>query len=95
MYGSDGNASLSLCESWHNASVLQFETVININDESIFGACFTRDNEKEVVHVNLFHSTEPPVTRFSSRRKSVFAETYNPEEDEDDDEGAKVGLAQK
>lgn len=34
--------------------------------------------------------TEPPVTRFSSRRKSVFAETYNPEEDEDDDEGAKV-----
>ena len=37
--------------------------------------------------------TEPPVTRFSSRRKSVFAETYNPEEDEDDDEGAKVGLA--
>jgi len=33
---------------------------------------------------------EPPVTRFSSRRKSVFAETYNPEEDEDDDEGAKV-----
>jgi hypothetical protein len=39
--------------------------------------------------------TEPPVTRFSSRRKSVFAETYNPEEDEDDDEGAKVGLAHK
>jgi cAMP-dependent protein kinase regulator len=33
---------------------------------------------------------EPPVTRFSSRRKSVFAETYNPEEDEDDDEGTKV-----
>ncbi|XP_067003176.1 cAMP-dependent protein kinase type II regulatory subunit [Anabrus simplex] len=29
---------------------------------------------------------EPPVTRFSSRRKSVFAETYNPEEDEDDGE---------
>jgi hypothetical protein len=39
--------------------------------------------------------TEPPVTRFSSRRKSVFAETYNPEEDEDDDEGAKVVLACK
>ncbi|PSN49339.1 cAMP-dependent protein kinase type II regulatory subunit [Blattella germanica] len=33
---------------------------------------------------------EPPVTRFSTRRKSVFAETYNPEEDEDDDEGTKV-----
>ncbi|KDR08982.1 cAMP-dependent protein kinase type II regulatory subunit [Zootermopsis nevadensis] len=33
---------------------------------------------------------EPPVTRFSSRRKSVFAETYNPEEDEEDDEGTKV-----
>jgi hypothetical protein len=86
---------LPLCKSWHNGSVLQFETVININDESIFGACFACDYEKEVVHVNLLCSTEPPVTRFSSRRKSVFAETYNPEEDEDDDEGAKVGLAQK
>ncbi|XP_044735985.1 cAMP-dependent protein kinase type II regulatory subunit [Chrysoperla carnea] len=31
---------------------------------------------------------EPPVARFSTRRKSVFAETYDPEEDEDD--GAKV-----
>jgi hypothetical protein len=39
--------------------------------------------------------TEPPVTHFSSRRKSVFAETYNPEEDEDDDEGAKVSPAHK
>ncbi|XP_011163552.1 cAMP-dependent protein kinase type II regulatory subunit isoform X1 [Solenopsis invicta] len=28
---------------------------------------------------------EPPVGRFASRRKSVFAETYNPEEDEEDD----------
>lgn len=28
---------------------------------------------------------EPPIGRFSTRRKSVFAETYNPEEDEDDD----------
>jgi cAMP-dependent protein kinase regulator len=34
------------------------------------------------------------VTRFSSRRKSVFAETYNPEEDDDDDEGAKVSSPQ-
>ncbi|XP_018327166.1 cAMP-dependent protein kinase type II regulatory subunit [Agrilus planipennis] len=31
---------------------------------------------------------EPPVNRFASRRKSVFAETYDPEEDEDD--GTKV-----
>jgi hypothetical protein len=44
-------------------------------------------------NLGLVSLTEPPVTRFSSRRKSVFAETYNPEEDEDDDEGAKVGLA--
>lgn len=27
---------------------------------------------------------EPPVGRFAVRRKSVFAETYNPEDDEDD-----------
>ncbi|XP_012278714.1 cAMP-dependent protein kinase type II regulatory subunit [Orussus abietinus] len=32
---------------------------------------------------------EPPVDRFSSRRKSVFAETYNPEEDEEE-EGTKI-----
>ncbi|XP_072743530.1 cAMP-dependent protein kinase type II regulatory subunit isoform X2 [Anoplolepis gracilipes] len=32
---------------------------------------------------------EPPVGRFASRRKSVFAETYNPEEDEED-EGFKA-----
>lgn len=31
---------------------------------------------------------EPPVGRFSGRRKSVFAEAYDPEEDEDD--GSKV-----
>ncbi|KAG8232892.1 hypothetical protein J437_LFUL013430, partial [Ladona fulva] len=31
---------------------------------------------------------EPPVARFATRRKSVFAETYNPEED--DEEGQKV-----
>ncbi|CAH2089663.1 unnamed protein product [Euphydryas editha] len=30
---------------------------------------------------------EPPVARFNNRRKSVFAETYDPEED-DSDEGA-------
>ncbi|XP_034944266.1 cAMP-dependent protein kinase type II regulatory subunit [Chelonus insularis] len=32
---------------------------------------------------------EPPVGRFASRRKSVFTETYNPEEDEED-EGVKI-----
>lgn len=31
---------------------------------------------------------EPPVARFNVRRKSVFAETYNPEDD-DEDEGTK------
>lgn len=36
----------------------------------------------------VFFFLEPPVGRFSTRRKSVFAETYDPEEDEDD--GAKV-----
>lgn len=33
--------------------------------------------------------TEPPITKLATRRKSVFAETYNPEEDEED-EGLKV-----
>jgi hypothetical protein len=89
----DANIPLFKHKSCNNGSVLQFEAVINIIDESIFGACFLCDYEKEVVPVNLVCSTEPPVTRFSSRRKSVFAETYNPEEDEDDDEGAKVGSA--
>ncbi|KAH0947626.1 hypothetical protein HN011_004400 [Eciton burchellii] len=32
---------------------------------------------------------EPPIARFATRRKSVFAEAYNPEEDEEDD-GFKV-----
>lgn len=36
----------------------------------------------------LSREEEPPVTRFAGRRKSVFAETYDPEEDEDD--GQKV-----
>lgn len=31
---------------------------------------------------------EPPVSRFAGRRKSVFAEAYDPEEDDDD--GPKV-----
>ncbi|CAH0551066.1 unnamed protein product [Brassicogethes aeneus] len=33
---------------------------------------------------------EPPIERFTSRRKSVFAETYDPEEDDDDDDGIKT-----
>ncbi|XP_017767491.1 PREDICTED: cAMP-dependent protein kinase type II regulatory subunit isoform X2 [Eufriesea mexicana] len=33
--------------------------------------------------------TEPPIGRFASRRKSVFAEAYNPEEDEEED-GVKM-----
>ncbi|XP_076662199.1 cAMP-dependent protein kinase type II regulatory subunit isoform X2 [Halictus rubicundus] len=32
---------------------------------------------------------EPPIGRFATRRKSVFTEAYNPEEDEEDD-GAKI-----
>lgn len=32
--------------------------------------------------------TEPLVNRFATRRKSVFAETYDPENDADEDEGA-------
>lgn len=32
---------------------------------------------------------EPPIGKFAGRRKSVFAETYNPEDDEED-EGVKV-----
>lgn len=35
---------------------------------------------------NLF--IEPLVNRFATRRKSVFAETYDPENDADEDEGA-------
>lgn len=37
----------------------------------------------------IFIFLEAPPTRYSSRRKSVFAETYNPEEDEEE-EGPSV-----
>lgn len=37
----------------------------------------------------IFVSLEAPPTRYCSRRKSVFAETYNPEEDEEE-EGPNV-----
>lgn len=33
---------------------------------------------------------EPLVNRFQIRRKSVFAETYDPENDPDEDEGAQA-----
>lgn len=36
----------------------------------------------------ISNEEEPPVNRFNSRRKSVFAEAYNPEDDDDD--GHKV-----
>lgn len=32
---------------------------------------------------------EPPVERITTRRKSVFAETYDPEEDDEDDDGVR------
>lgn len=36
-------------------------------------------------------TAEPPVNRFAAgRRKSVFAEQYDPEEDNDDEEANKV-----
>lgn len=34
--------------------------------------------------------SEPPIARFTSRRKSVFAETYDPEEDDEDDDGIRA-----
>lgn len=43
-----------------------------------------------VTCILLFDLTfaEPLVNRFATRRKSVFAETYDPENDADEDEGA-------
>ena len=40
------------------------------------------------IYFSNFLITEPPAPRFSIRRKSVFAEAYDPENDADDDEGA-------
>lgn len=36
----------------------------------------------------MYAISEPLVNRFATRRKSVFAETYDPENDADEDEGA-------
>ncbi|XP_015590879.1 cAMP-dependent protein kinase type II regulatory subunit isoform X2 [Cephus cinctus] len=49
----------------------------------------TSTNKQIVLGVWEYEDDEPPVGRFASRRKSVFAETYNPEEDEEE-EGAKM-----
>lgn len=55
-----------------------FVKVIDQFDPFELGVCLTA----------LLIVAEPPVGRFSGRRKSVFAEAYDPEEDEDD--GSKV-----
>ncbi|XP_011688147.1 PREDICTED: cAMP-dependent protein kinase type II regulatory subunit isoform X1 [Wasmannia auropunctata] len=41
--------------------------------------------QAEVPTPDEYVDEEPPIGRFASRRKSVFAETYNPEDDEEDD----------
>jgi hypothetical protein len=41
-------------------------------------------SSQEVFHVNGFVVSEPPAPRFNTRRKSVFAEAYDPEADDDD-----------
>lgn len=38
--------------------------------------------------MHLYFILEPVVQRFAGRRKSVFAEAYDPENDPDEDEGA-------
>lgn len=43
----------------------------------------------KLLYFILFFYIEAPPTRYCSRRKSVFAETYNPEEDEEE-EGPSV-----
>lgn len=42
----------------------------------------------------MSHEEEPLVNRYASRRKSVFAETYDPENDDDDD-GDEPGIPSK
>ncbi|XP_044744367.1 cAMP-dependent protein kinase type II regulatory subunit [Coccinella septempunctata] len=45
------------------------------------GAAISPDEES-----TMSREEEPPISRFATRRKSVFAETYDPEEDEDEGE---------
>ncbi|XP_065347486.1 cAMP-dependent protein kinase type II regulatory subunit [Cloeon dipterum] len=47
------------------------------------------DGSPEESLVSGDEEAEPPVSRFAIRRKSVFAETYNPEED-DEEEGERT-----
>lgn len=42
------------------------------------------------LYIDFKKKSEVPVVRFNSRRKSVFAEAYNPEDD-DEEENKKVG----
>ncbi|XP_019890407.1 cAMP-dependent protein kinase type II regulatory subunit isoform X1 [Musca domestica] len=54
-------------------------------------SAFNRDNDRGSVDDSVMSQEdddEPVVPRFSNRRKSVFAEAYDPENDADDDEGA-------
>lgn len=49
---------------------------------------YEREEGSEIVSPDestISREEEPPIGRFAGRRKSVFAETYNPEEDEDED----------
>lgn len=48
--------------------------------------CYLKQSELTFSFKIIF--TEPAAPRFSTRRKSVFAEAYDPENDADDDEGA-------
>lgn len=54
----------------------------------MYNNCYNKILSYKPFNCNIC-TVEPPVTRFSTRRKSVFAETYDPEED-DEDEGTKV-----
>lgn len=51
----------------------------------LFEGAGPSDNLSPEDESTLSREEEPPVGRFQNRRKSVFAETYDPEEDEDDD----------
>ncbi|XP_050297111.1 cAMP-dependent protein kinase type II regulatory subunit isoform X2 [Anthonomus grandis grandis] len=53
-------------------------------DETISSSSL-EDDDYEALAVPHSSNQEPPINRFQNRRKSVFAETYDPEEDEDDD----------
>uniref|UniRef100_A0A6M2DE92 cAMP-dependent protein kinase type II regulatory subunit n=1 Tax=Xenopsylla cheopis TaxID=163159 RepID=A0A6M2DE92_XENCH len=64
---------------------VQFFTRMQENRNSTMGASAMPSSPEESI---ISQEEEPPVARFNVRRKSVFAETYNPEDDDEDD-GAK------